>query len=328
MPVAFSSRILRTQLHLAEAFSPSFYKEIDILSQEAALEGQIKTFRLREGLELAIFDLCAQKDYSEKFSACPQLVISFLTRGIASGAFWHPVTSSTASLLEYEGGNIIVMCNKLPVETTFSLKKRQKLSGIELRVSFELLEKLSPAFLATALTHYPPLQMMEKSAGWVAKLSYSWPICSAARMVEIAASNKRQSLKLEGASLCFLDEILEIFEADREKILWRQMGRYESSLRKAIALLNDNISDPWTIKILAQKVGLSERRLKSEFRKHYHIGPYGFLQKLRLDHSKELLMAKKISVTEAALQVGYSNSSHFSKLFKRQFGVSPSQLPV
>lgn len=51
---------------------------------------------------------------------------------------------------------------------------------------------------------------------------------------------------------------------------------------------------------------------------------YAFLQRARLDRARSLIEGGGLSVTEAALQVGYSNPSHFARLFRREFGIAPS----
>ncbi|WP_168200074.1 AraC family transcriptional regulator [Acetobacter vaccinii] len=327
MSVEISSRVSRTHMRQAGSFSPSYYKDVNSLGREAALQGTMRTFRLREGLELGVFDLYARRDFTGTFTAPPQLVIVLITEGQAYGTFRHYADKAASPRLCYQTGEVIVACNQASGETTFSLTAGQKLSGLELRVSFELLEQLTPNFLARAGAYHHPVQIIGKAAGWMTRLSRTLTLGSTARTLRTAAADGRRSLMLEGFSLCLLDEVLEAFEDNKDQTSWRQVGRYETCVREAAALLTTHLAEPWTIKLLAQRVGLSEKRLKDGFRKYYQTGPYGFLQKLRMDHAKSLLAGHTMSVTDVALQVGYSNSSHFSKLFKRSFGVSPSQIP-
>jgi len=50
---------------------------------------------------------------------------------------------------------------------------------------------------------------------------------------------------------------------------------------------------------------------------HYHIT-------LRMDEAKRLLRETRKSVVDVALDVGYTNPSHFAQLFRRETGLSPS----
>lgn len=89
MSVEILSRVSRSQMKQAHAFSPSYYKEVDRLGRETALQGRMRTFTLREGLELGVFDLYARRDFMGTFSASPQLVIVLITEGLAYGTFRH-----------------------------------------------------------------------------------------------------------------------------------------------------------------------------------------------------------------------------------------------
>lgn len=92
---------------------------------------------------------------------------------------------------------------------------------------------------------------------------------------------------------------------------------------QAKKLLLKDLEKPPTISNLANLVGMSESSLKRAFRKSFGIPIYTYFQSYRLEHAKKLLSNGKMNVTEVAFTVGYSNHSHFSRAFKRQFGLSP-----
>ena len=53
-----------------------------------------------------------------------------------------------------------------------------------------------------------------------------------------------------------------------------------------------------------------------------------YLRNLRLERAAELLRSGRSNVTEAAMAVGYSSLSHFSKAFAEMFGVCPCAFPL
>ena len=64
---------------------------------------------------------------------------------------------------------------------------------------------------------------------------------------------------------------------------------------------------------------------KKEFADYYHTTPGKWLTNKRLKHAKMLLKTTNQSITEIALNSGFENVSHFSRIFKEKFGLSPLQ---
>lgn len=62
---------------------------------------------------------------------------------------------------------------------------------------------------------------------------------------------------------------------------------------------------------------------KREFRAHYQETPGKWLMRKRVEYSAALLRNSKMSVTEIAFESGFQDVSHFSRVFKLQFKVSP-----
>lgn len=78
-----------------------------------------------------------------------------------------------------------------------------------------------------------------------------------------------------------------------------------------------------TIPQLAALCELSPTRFKELFRQQFGCAPYAFYQAHRMEHARDLLARR--NVTDTAMELGYSNISHFSAAFQRQFGYTPSQ---
>jgi len=79
---------------------------------------------------------------------------------------------------------------------------------------------------------------------------------------------------------------------------------------------------------VAEYARISERSLasfKREFREYYHTTPGRWLSHKRLEHAKLLLDTTQKNITEIALDSGFENLSHFSRVFKEKFGASPLQ---
>ena len=89
--------------------------------------------------------------------------------------------------------------------------------------------------------------------------------------------------------------------------------------------LQDNYCKDITIKVLAEKFELSVRSLNRRFKEATGITPLTYLQQLRINEAKDLLKNSNLSTQEVANQVGYLDSSHFNRLFKRVLTVGPKK---
>ncbi len=94
-------------------------------------------------------------------------------------------------------------------------------------------------------------------------------------------------------------------------------------LEKARALLLADLSMPPTIAALAQAVGMNQCKLKTGFKSLFGSSIYALFQEERMSRARQLLANH--NVTETAVMLGYSNISHFSVAFRKQFGCLPSQ---
>lgn len=78
-------------------------------------------------------------------------------------------------------------------------------------------------------------------------------------------------------------------------------------------------------RLLASKCQVSLRTLERHFQKYYHLRVGQWLKGLRMKDAYERLQ-NGTSVKVVALDLGYRQISHFSRDFKRKFGISPSLL--
>ncbi len=73
------------------------------------------------------------------------------------------------------------------------------------------------------------------------------------------------------------------------------------------------------------EAGISTRYFESLFFAHFKMSPREYLNQLKLDLAKELLLNEKNTVTDVAAKLGYCDIYHFSKFFKLKTGQSPSE---
>ena len=94
-------------------------------------------------------------------------------------------------------------------------------------------------------------------------------------------------------------------------------------VRQAMAYLHEHYAEAITREDLARHVGLSDDYLTHCFRQEVGMTPIAYLNRYRVDQAKQLLKDTSQSVTDIALAVGFSDSGYFSRVFRREVGLSP-----
>lgn len=90
------------------------------------------------------------------------------------------------------------------------------------------------------------------------------------------------------------------------------------------AVLAD-LSQPPSLPHLAEFAGISETKMKELFRQVFGDSIYNYYQTARMEEAAYLLRHKRYSVSEAGYALGFSNLSHFSRLFERYHQQKPKK---
>ncbi|MBS4985905.1 MAG: response regulator [Hungatella hathewayi] len=98
---------------------------------------------------------------------------------------------------------------------------------------------------------------------------------------------------------------------------------YSSAIRSAISYMEERYAGPLTLSDVAAHAGLSSEYLSRLFKEETGVKFVVYLNNLRLKHALRLLETTNLKVYEVAEQVGYSNLSYFSTVFKKNFGQNP-----
>ncbi len=94
-------------------------------------------------------------------------------------------------------------------------------------------------------------------------------------------------------------------------------------VRQAMAFLHEHYAEPISRRDIAQHINITEDYLTFCFRQELGITPIKYLQRFRVHQAKQLLKTSHKSITEIALEVGFSDGGYFSRIFHRETGMSP-----
>ena len=102
-------------------------------------------------------------------------------------------------------------------------------------------------------------------------------------------------------------------------------GNDELLMERIMKAINKNLSDSdFNVDMLTHEVGISRAQLHRKMKEMTGISTSEFIRNIRLEQAARLLREQKINVTQVAYTVGFSNLAHFSTVFRKHFGVAPS----
>lgn len=138
----------------------------------------------------------------------------------------------------------------------------------------------------------------------------------------------RDKLMLKANTLNIMASfVAKLSDAAVSKVLIRIPESDKRAVIKAEHMLNEAIFGMFpSIGFIAKSVGVSETKLKSDFKSVYGLTLYQYYSMLQMRYARELLLNEAISVKEVSYSLGYSNPGKFSAAFKKTHGVLPSKL--
>lgn len=112
-------------------------------------------------------------------------------------------------------------------------------------------------------------------------------------------------------------------EDEQMTSLASRLGTRNPHVIKALSWLESHIEDDFDIGTCAAHVGITVRQLQRVFRQFLGATPVQCLNDMRLKRGRALLAETNMPVTEVAMACGYVSASHFSKSFRKKYGVTP-----
>ena len=99
----------------------------------------------------------------------------------------------------------------------------------------------------------------------------------------------------------------------------------DSRLGKTIRWIERNCYKKITLAILAKRAGLSASQLRRLFQQELDTNPMDYVRARRIENAMDHLKYSDMNIGQIADSLGFTNQHIFSRLFKRQTGLSPSQ---
>jgi AraC-like DNA-binding protein len=100
----------------------------------------------------------------------------------------------------------------------------------------------------------------------------------------------------------------------------------EAFLNEAVTLVEEHLDDPeFGVGMMSSRLAMSKSVLYKKLKALTDMSVNDFIKSIRLKRAAQLLSQTSMHINEVAYNVGYSDRKYFSKEFKKQFGVTPSE---
>lgn len=97
-------------------------------------------------------------------------------------------------------------------------------------------------------------------------------------------------------------------------------------LRRLVEFIEVNLDDALSLERLAEVAGMSVPHLTTLFRRTMGQSVHAYVMERRVERARALLLDRKMSISEVALETGFSHQSHLARWMRRLLGVTPSEV--
>ncbi|NJM49064.1 MAG: helix-turn-helix transcriptional regulator [Alkalinema sp. RU_4_3] len=131
--------------------------------------------------------------------------------------------------------------------------------------------------------------------------------------------------RLYGESLgtALAARLLQNYAVNKPPFEFKANGLSRSQLGRVIDYIQANLAQDVSILDLAIVTNMSESHFSRGFKRSVGITPYQYLMQQRVERARQLLNQQVISISDIALDCGFANQTHLTKVFRQMTGITP-----
>jgi AraC family transcriptional regulator len=204
----------------------------------------------------------------------------------------------------------------LPPGPDRSLAHRDQTEGIVLSIA--------PAFLQKALADSLPggrLELVEKFAfedGQIERLV-------AALHIETEAGAPTGRLFGQSLATALAVYLAQRYSTSPAKFSAHRGGMPSARLKRVLDYIGGKLDEDLSLLVLANVVGMNLYYFARLFKQSTGLSPHRYVLEQRITRAKQLLHTPEMTVLEAGVRTGFGDQGHFTKVFRRFVGVTPSK---
>lgn len=144
---------------------------------------------------------------------------------------------------------------------------------------------------------------------------------------ELQARRPGFRMKVEGLAYALLGDVLRSLHDRRWRSLQAPGGRSRHTMLRVDTVrdfIDAHFTDDLDLSTLAAAGGLSPFHFSRLFKQRMQMTPHQYVMQRRLEYAAQQLSHTDFSVTEIALAIGFQDSRHFARIFRRHSGQTPT----
>jgi len=143
--------------------------------------------------------------------------------------------------------------------------------------------------------------------------------------IDLNSANKEWQDELMAENI--LEELIVnlISSYSNNEVKTKDISYSKKRLLQTIEYMKSKFNENLKLENLAQISGLSKYHFLRKFKEEFNMTPHAYLLQIRIQNAKNMLLNQD-SLTDIALSCGFSDQSHFTRVFNKVYGMSPGKL--
>jgi AraC family transcriptional regulator len=141
---------------------------------------------------------------------------------------------------------------------------------------------------------------------------------------EVGNSDPSSQIYVEALSIVLMHELARLERTTRAAIRPVRGGLPVRQQKRVAEFIEEHLAEEIALNTLAKLVDLSLYHFARAFRQSFGVPPHRYHMTRRMDHARSLLQRSALSVTQIGIQIGFRETSSFTRAYRKFAGVTPS----